>query len=246
MTALGNGGACQAMGMERIDVQTLADLACETLERAILNGTLPPGAALGEAELAGQLGISRGPLREAISRLEGRRLVQRIPHVGVRVVNLSDWEVSEIFAMREVLEGLACRLASQHMTVAELDRLDASAEFRHRKVKDGAPHARAADDFHVRIAEGSRNTRLIEYLCCDMYSLLRLYRIRSGGTPMRAGSSDEHREIVAAMRARDADGAERLMRAHVARARLSLALSEDVTASPAAPPSRRVRRPTTA
>ena len=228
------------MGMERIDVQTLADLACDTLERAILNGELPAGAPLGEAELAGQLGISRGPLREAINRLEGRRLVQRVPHVGVRVVCLSDWEVSELFAMREVLEGLACRLASQHMTVAELDRLEASADFRHRKLPDGAPRARASDDFHVRVAEGSRNTRLIDYLCCDMYSLLRLYRIRSGGTPMRAGSSDEHREIVAIMRARDADGAERLMRAHVARARLSLNLSTDVGA-PAVGPARRMR-----
>ncbi len=70
-----------------------------------------------------------------------------------------------------------------------------------------------------------------------MYSLLRLYRIRSGGTPMRAGSSEEHREIVAAMRARDADGAERLMRAHVARARLSLGFGARTSRqSPAAPP----------
>lgn len=113
--------------MERIDVQTLADLACDTLERAILDGRLPPGAPLGEAELAGQLGISRGPLREAINRLEGRRLVQRVAHVGVRVVCLSDWEVSEIFAMREVLEGLAARLAAEHMDGREIDALEAAA-----------------------------------------------------------------------------------------------------------------------
>jgi len=229
--------------MERIDVQTLADQACDTLERAILNGTLAPGASLGEAELAGKLGISRGPLREAINRLEGRRLVQRVPHVGVRVINLSDWEVSEIFAMREVLEGLACRLASQHMTTAEFDALEARAEFRHRKTKDGDPRPRASDDFHVRVAEGSRNTRLIEYLCCDMYSLLRLFRIRSGGTPMRAGSSDEHRDIVAVMRTRDGDAAERTMRAHVARARQSLELGADVgTPAPRLSTERRPRR----
>ncbi len=238
-----NGG--QGVGVERIDVQTLTDLACETLERAILNGSLPPGAPLGEAELAGQLGISRGPLREAISRLVGRRLVQRVPHVGVRVVCLSDWDVSEIFAMREVLEGLAARLASQYMTRGELDALEACAEFRHRPMADGAPRARTADDFHVRVAEGSRNARLIEYLCRDMYSLLRLYRTRSGGTLMRAASSDEHREIVAAMRARDGDAAERLMRAHVARARASLELQDDIAAprADAAPAQRgRVRR----
>jgi len=239
------------MGVGRIDVQTLADLACDTLERAILNGALPPGAQLAEAELAGQLGISRGPLREAINRLEGRRLVQRVPHVGVRVVSLPDREVNEILVMREVLEGLASRLAAQHMTAAELDALDAVTDFRHHPPSHNPstpddPRRAAADDFHVRIAEGSRNTRLIDYLCRDMYSLLRLYRTRSGGTPMRAGSAAEHREIAAAIRARDGDAAERLMRAHVARARLSLGLDTGAPAPAAQPPPlappRRMRR----
>jgi DNA-binding GntR family transcriptional regulator len=226
------------MGVERIDVQTLADLACDTLERAILNGDLPPGTPLGEAELAGRLGISRGPLREAISRLEGRRLLQRVPHVGVRVVSLSDREVGELFAIREVLEGLAARLAAAHMTGAELDALEACAEFRHRRPTRQT--GRVQDDFHVLVAEGSRNVRLIEFLCADMYSLLRLYRIRSGSTPVRAGSPDEHRGIVAAMRARDGEAAERLMRAHVIRARNSLNLDESAAATEA--PVRRARR----
>ena len=230
------------MGVERIDVQTLADLACDTLERAILNGTLAPGAQLGEADLAGQLGISRGPLREAINRLEGRRLVRRVPHVGVRVVSLPDREVNEILVMREVLEGLASRLAAQCMTAAELDALDAATDFRHHPPSVDDPHRAAADDFHVRIAEGSRNSRLIDCLCRDMYPLLRLCRTRSGGTLMRAGSAGEHREIAAAIRARDGEAAERLMRAHVARARLSLALDPDAPAPCAQPPPRRVRR----
>jgi DNA-binding GntR family transcriptional regulator len=230
------------MGMERIDVQTLADLACDKLERAILNGEFPPGGSLGEAELAGQLGISRGPLREAINRLEGRRLVQRVPHVGVRVVCLSDWEVSELYAMREVMEGLACRLAAQHMTERELDVLEAHAAYRHRPVAPGAHHPRPRDDFHVLIAHGSRNRRLIDYLCSDMYSLLRLYRIRSGATPMRDHAPEEHQEIVTVLRRRDPDAAERQMRAHVARARDSLGLQADVSLPPPAP-ARRVRRP---
>ena len=74
------------MPVERIEVQTLADRACSRIERAILSGSLAQGMALGEAELAGQLGISRGPVREAMNRLEGRGLLQRGPHVGVRVV----------------------------------------------------------------------------------------------------------------------------------------------------------------
>jgi DNA-binding GntR family transcriptional regulator len=213
------------MGVQRIDVQTLADVAYDMLERAILNGDLAPGAALGEAELAGRLGISRGPLREAINRLEGRRLLQRIPHVGVRVICLSDGEVGEILAMREVLEGLAARLAAQRMTEPEIDALAACAGFRHRKpAEDGTGSAPASHDFHVRLVQGSRSPRLIGTLCNDMYSLLRLYRIRSGSTPARANAPEEHLEIVAAIRARDADAAERLTRAHVVRARDSLNL----------------------
>ena len=213
-------------GVERIDVQTLADRACHTLDRAIMSGQLAPGVQLGEAELAGKLGISRGPLREAINRLEGRRLVQRVPHSGVRVVSLSDGEVNEILLMREVLEGLACRLAAQHMTAAELEALGSCADVYHSPARTGGdlPFP-STDDFHVRIAEGSRNRQLIQYLCRDMYGLLRLYRARSGVTRERAGAALEHRQILAALHARDADGAERLMRAHVVRARLSLNLS---------------------
>lgn len=213
------------MRIERIDVQTLADRACDMLERAILSGSLPAGMALGEAELAARLGISRGPVREAMNRLEGRRLLQRVPHVGVRVVCLSDTEVGEIFAMREVLEGLAARLAAEHMDTREIDALEAAAPFRHTAPRaDGHRPSRPGDDFHVRIAQGSRNRRLIDYLCTDMYSLLQLYRIRSGGSPMRAGSAVEHREIVDSLRNRDGAEAERLMRAHVRRARESLTL----------------------
>ena len=212
------------MPVERIEVQTLADRACNKIERAILSGTFAQGMALGEAELAGQLGISRGPVREAMNRLEGRGLLQRVPHVGMRVVCLSDIEISEIFAMREVLEGLAARLAAERMDPCEIDGLEAAAPFRHiAPTLEQNQLSDASNDFHVKIAHGSRNRRLIKYLCTDMYSLLQLYRIRSGGSPMRTGATDEHREIVSALRKRDGTEAEQLMRAHVRRARDSLA-----------------------
>jgi DNA-binding GntR family transcriptional regulator len=226
--------------VKRLAAQTLADRACDMLDQAILNGELPPGTQFSEAELALRLGISRGPLREAISRLEGRRLVERVPHIGVRVVALSDWDISEIFAIREVMEGLACRLATLHMSDVELDELEACVEFRHVSAEPPAtsplhrkPHKW---DFHSRVAQGSRNAQLIQYLCGDMYYLLRLYRARTGVTPMRAGADDEHREILRAMRARDGELAERLMRQHVAGSRASLALSADISRgdSPAA------------
>ncbi len=219
-------------GMRRLEIQTLADRACEMLDHAILNGTLPPGMQLSESELAARLGISRGPLREAINRLEGRRLIHRVPHIGVRVAVLSDWDVSEIFAVREVMEGLACKLATRHMSDAEFDELEKCVEFRHVSAEPPAGsafHRKPQQwDFHYRIAQASLNRQLIQYLCGDMYYLLRLYRARSGVTPKRANADEEHREILRAMRARDGDLAEQLMRRHIADARLSLDLKEDV------------------
>jgi DNA-binding GntR family transcriptional regulator len=219
-------------GVRRLAVQTLADRACEMLDQAILDGALPPGTQLSEGELALRLGISRGPLREAISRLEGRRLIERVPHIGVRVVALSDWDVSEIFSIREVMEGLACRLAARHMSEADFDGLEKCVEYRHVSAEppQTSPlHRRPHDwDFHSRIAQGSRNAQLIQYLCGDMYYLLRLYRARTGVTPMRADADNEHREILRAMRARDGELAEKLMREHVIGSRESLRLTADV------------------
>lgn len=226
-------------GVRRLAVQTLADRACDMLDQAILDGELPPGTQLSEAELALRLGISRGPLREAISRLEGRRLIQRVPHIGVRVVALSDWDVSEIFAIREVMEGLACRLATRHMSDADFDELEKCVEFRHVSAEPPptSPFHRKPDkwDFHYRIAQGSRNAQLIQYLCADMYYLLRLYRARTGVTPTRAGADEEHREILRAMRARDGERAEALMRLHVEGSRASLGLTVDVSNGAAQP-----------
>lgn len=222
-------------GMGKLKVQTLADRACEALDQAILNGTLAPGTQLSESDLAARLGISRGPLREAINRLEGRRLLHRVPHVGVRVVALSDWDVSEIFAVREVMEGLACKLATRHMADADFDALEKCVEFRHVSAEPpaGSEFYRKPQewDFHYRIAQASLNRHLIQYLCGDMYYLLRLYRARTGVTPQRAGADDEHRDIIRAMRARDGELAERLIRAHIAGSRASLQLSEDVNAT---------------
>ena len=105
------------------ELRTLADKVCEQLVTAIVRGDIPPGQKISEPELARTYGISRGPLREAIRHLEGLRLVVRIPHVGARVVSLSPEELVEIYRIREALEGMACRLAAENMSTAEIDSL---------------------------------------------------------------------------------------------------------------------------
>jgi DNA-binding GntR family transcriptional regulator len=214
-------------GFEALAVQTLADKALESIETAIIKGDLAPGTRISEVLLARTFGISRGPLREAIRRLEGRGLLERIPHVGARVVTMSIDDLLEVFDIREALEGLACRLAAERMTDAEIAAIDAVLE-RHRTdeaLRAGeAYYQHPGDyDFHYRIAQGAKNRRVVELLCGEMYHLIRIYRYRSGAVPGRAPQAfDEHRAILAALRDRDGERAETLMRKHIRRARTLL------------------------
>lgn len=98
--------------------QTMSENVFRRIQAAIVKGEIAPGSKISEPELARTYGISRGPLREAIHRLEGQRLLVRVPHVGARVVSLSHAELIELYEIRESLEGMACRLAAERMTDA--------------------------------------------------------------------------------------------------------------------------------
>ena len=214
-------------GFEALQVQTLADKALGSIEAAIMKGDLAPGTRISEVLLAKTFGISRGPLREAIRRLEGRGLLVRIPHIGARVVTLSVDDLLEIFDIREALEGMACRLAAERMTDSELAAVDAVLE-QHggdEALRAGeAYYQKPGDyDFHYRIVQGAKNRRIVGLLCGEMYHLIRIYRYRAGAVPGRAPRAfEEHRRILAALRARDGELAERLMREHIRRARTLL------------------------
>jgi len=216
---------------------SLSDQALERLTELIIRGDIKPGARIQEAVLARQLGISRGPLREAIRRLEGRGLLMRIPHVGVRVASPTVEEIIDLYMIREVLEGLACRLAAERLTDEELKRLrdvlfDHSA---HEDVKSGTGYYQSPgdQDFHFQIIEGSRQVRLIETLLGDLYQVLRFFRYRSSINPGRAKAAfDEHVSILEALERRDGEAAERLMREHLQHARMSIQETVDVGAAP--------------
>ena len=211
-----------------LEARTLADQAFEKIVTAIIRGDLPPGSRISEALLARTFGISRGPLREATRRLEGRKLVTRTPNIGVHVVSLTADDLIEIFYVREALEGMACRLATERMSDTEMDDL-ASRLHEHGRSPElaaGAGYFQEAgdQDFHYLVALGSKSDKLVELLCDELYYLMRVYRFRSSVRPGRARKAlVEHQTILAAMQARDAGRAEKLMRAHIAEARLILA-----------------------
>ena len=184
----------------------------------ILSGELPLGAEVNEAALAARFSVSRGPVREAVQRLQGLRLVTRAPHMRARVVQLSGRDLVEIFQLRESVEGMACRLAAEAMPD---DALAALVEDVERTIAGEAPDG--GMDIHIRIARGCPNGRIARLLCDDLYHLLRIYRLRSGSAPgRRERAGEEHWQIVRAMKARDPVLAESLMRGHIARATRNL------------------------
>lgn len=209
------------------ETRTLADRVCRQIVTAIVKGEIPPGHKISEPELARTYGISRGPLREAIRRLEGWRLVERKAHVGARVVQLSTRELIEIYRVREALEGMACRLAAQNMTDEEIASLKQLLDEHEASVdqREGRSYFQKEGDldFHYRIVQGSKNAKLLELLGDDLYHLVRMYRYQfsvSSSRPKRA--LKEHRQIVDAIESRDEELAEMLMRRHISAARRNI------------------------
>ena len=116
------------MATTATEPRVLIDDTVAKLEELIVRGELLPGRTLlPEQALADTLGVSRGPLREAIRTLEGRRLIERTPHAGVRVVKLSLEDLEQLLVTREALEGMACRQAAENMTAAEIRQLRETA-----------------------------------------------------------------------------------------------------------------------
>ncbi|MDT8879891.1 GntR family transcriptional regulator [Halomonas saccharevitans] len=209
------------------EVRTLAERVFNQLQDAIVRGELAPGSKITEPGLSRAYGISRGPLREAMRRLESHRLIQRVPHVGARVVQLSMKELLELFDLREALESMAARLAAEHMTPEEIAGLREVLSVHERQAdlrRGEAYYQREGDlDFHYQIVLGSHNRMLMGLLCDDLYYLVRLYRTQfsaSGTRPQRAFV--EHHRIVDAIEAGDAELAELLMRRHVSASRANV------------------------
>lgn len=199
---------------------TIADRTFVQIRTAIVEGHIQAGSKISEPELAKEYGISRGPLREAIGRLEACGLVVRQTHVGARVVSLSAEGLLEIYHIREALESMAARLAAQHMSseeIAELKRLLIRHDEQIAGDEQGAYFQREGDlDFHFHIIAGSHNDHLISLMVNDLYHLMRMYRFQYGmssGRTRRAFA--EHSYIVDSIEAGDADMAELMMRRHI-------------------------------
>ena len=191
------------------------------LSDAIRGGRFVPGQRLVEADLTRELGVSRGPVREAFRRLAAEGLIEVVPNRGALVRRLSATEALELFEIRTELEAFAARRAAGRMCDT-----DAGARFRCAvaSVWDHAPrHSTAAyiaenQRFHAAIIEAAGNRELVALNWRLQLSLI-LAQIGAALTSeIIAASLAEHRTIAAAILDGDAAAADRAIREHLGRA----------------------------
>lgn len=201
-----------------------SERAQAALREEILTGTLAAGAHLGEVELADRLGVSRTPVREALSRLAAEGLVELHPHRGARVATFSEADLDDIFGIRTALEPRATALAAARATAADLDELD---ELAGRMLSVGGPGLGQDLDalvalnrrFHARLLEIADTPALASALAGVVHAPVVLRTFHTYDAASLARSLAHHAEIVAALRARDGGWASAVMVSHIANAR---------------------------
>jgi DNA-binding GntR family transcriptional regulator len=202
----------------------LSETAYESVRRAIFSGRFRPGDRLLEGELAESLGISRTPLREALQRLEAEGLLTAAPRRGLVVTELERDEIAGLYAVREVLEGLAGRLAAQHASTTEIDAMRELLERQARVPKrDTATLAQLNKQFRDLVHLASRNRFLISALETLEIPVATLPSPAFATTGHGPAAHRDHVELLKAIDRRDADRAAELSAAHMhAMARLQI------------------------
>lgn len=196
---------------------SLAKVVQAEIENIILSGTYTAGEKLNESAIADQLGVSRGPVREAFQALHARGLVDMIPNRGVFVQRITKHDAVAIYDVRAGIFGTACRLLAERVTttqIADLNALLAQMDVAGAR-RDLEAYFPLNIAFHSAIVNGTSNTVLSETYF-GLVSRLHLFRARGlvhgGGFE---SSNIEHRAIVDALDARDPRAAFEAGFAHV-------------------------------
>jgi DNA-binding GntR family transcriptional regulator len=201
---------------------TLADQAYRALREEIISGQLIPGERLTERQLAERLGVSPTPVREALQRLEHEHLIQRTDTRRILVAEPSGRRLYELTLIEAALRGVGARLAAENATEKDLVAIEqALAAF----TKTPTPERvlAAARRLHELIDRASHNKTLTTMVATAtafdlQFRLETIPEIFGTNRKMALDRHREHGKIVAAIKARDGDAAEELMRQHILRA----------------------------
>ena len=195
----------------------LSESLREAIEEEVATGKLLPGTHLDEIELAQRFGVSRTPIREALSLLAGEGLVEIRPRRGAVVAQVTPQRLVEMFEVMAELEAMCARLAARRITEAELTALEAAHE-RCREAaatRDSDAYFYANEHFHQAIYQAGHNAFLAEQAVA-LQRKVRPYRRLQLRVRNRVNRSfEEHQEILDALKAGDADKAVTAIRSHV-------------------------------
>lgn len=230
--------------LEIVRTRSLASLVAQEIERLILSGALAAGERLNEQALAARLGVSRGPVREAVRGLERSGLVVAVRNQGSFVRQVSAEEALEIYDLRAAITGLACARLAETATAAQLGELRALVRRMEAARRADAPAAYYAANlaFHDALLAHGAGPRA-RRLYAELGKELHLYRRRALVEPGNMRESNaEHAAILRAIAARDPAAARAAGEAHIAGGKRRFRAT-DLARTEAPPPRQAGKRP---
>ncbi|MBW0115676.1 GntR family transcriptional regulator [Pseudonocardia abyssalis] len=223
--------------LEPVERRSTAAIVADRIRTAIMRGTFPPGTQLGEVELATRLGVSRGPLREAMQRLVAEGLLRSERHRGLFVRDLDAADVRDIYHARASVERAAGLLLLDGDRAGAADRLDDALAAMATAVAAGDPAAIADSDhaFHAELVAASGSPRLRRMADGLLVETRMCLAALQQTAPPPEGLLAEHRELCEAVRAGDRDRLTAALEAHMADAVTRLLAPVAVTTATQAP-----------
>lgn len=196
--------------------RTASEHAFRILKQWILEGVIPPGTTIDQAEISAKLGMSRMPVRTALERLDSEGLVMVVPHRGALVAPTSVREMHDLYFVRHHLEGIATELAAKLLSEPELAEIARILDTIEEQVRAGDLEAFLASNraFHMAVYRGAHNA-VLERMIASLWDLSERYRRAYLQLPARAKESTaEHRQIYQLLQARCAREASEFLRKH--------------------------------
>lgn len=203
-----------------VDARTLRQSVTEAIRQGILQGDLLPGAQVNQAQIAEQLGVSRGPVREALGQLEEEGLIKNVPYKGTYVTEITTDYITELYSIRRVIETFAARLAAERATPDDLAELRAVLNEMYATADEADMNSMGTLDiqFHYLICRSAHHSLLLQMWKSIEIGVRRCLALRHRIYRSPAEVIGTHPDILAAIEVGEADKASDILGMHIAEA----------------------------